>query len=271
MSFQTTLIALSLTLLASFVAPSTATFATGDDDKKPSVEYFFPSDNVMKDVDATLAKAKANNKLALFILGADWCHDSQGLVGRFDNPAMKKTLDENYEVTLIDVEFFDHGQDVVERFGQPTIFATPTVMIIDPVSEQLVNGHNMHQFKDAFLMTMEQTITYFDSMRTEGMQSQPLTDGGNAALGKLLSEISAFEATQARRIEIGFQQMVPYLKMASDERPKEFMALWMELRPLRYSITDDMAALRQQALERTAAGETDVVLTYPVYKAFSWE
>lgn len=271
MPFQTTLIALSLTFIACLAAPSTAAFAAGDDDKKPSVEYFFPSENVMKDVDATLAKAKANNKLALFILGADWCHDSQGLVGRFDNPAMKKTLDENYEVTLIDVEFFDHGKDVVERFGQPTIFATPTVMIIDPVSEKLVNGHNMHQFKDAFLMTMEQTISYFDTMRSPDMQSQAIASDDNAVLGKLLSQISAFEAKQAIRIENGFQQMVPYLKMAKDERPKKFMALWMELRPLRYSITGDMAALRKQALERTAAGETGITLTYPEYKAFSWE
>ena len=193
MPFQTTFIALSLTLIACLAAPSTAAFAAEGDDKKASVEYFFPSDNVMKDVDTTLDKAKANNKLALFILGADWCHDSQGLVGRFDNPAMKKTLDEGYEVTLIDVEFFDHGKDVVERFGQPTIFATPTVMIIDPVSEKLVNGHNMHQFKDAFLMTMEQTISYFDTMRAANMQSQAIASDGNATLDKLLNQISAFE------------------------------------------------------------------------------
>lgn len=271
MSFRTTFIALSLTLLASLAAPSTAIFATDDDAKKASIDYFFPSENVMKDVDETLAKAKANNKLALFILGANWCHDSQRLIERFDDPAMEKTLDENYEVTLIDVAFFDHGKDVVERFGQPTIFATPTVMIIDPVSEKLVNSHNMHQFKDAFLMTMEQTITYFDTMHSVDMQSQPITSGGNAALEKLLDEINAFEASQAIRIEIGFQQMVPYLKMAKDERPKEFKTLWMELRPLRYTITDAMAALRKQALERTAAGETNITLTYPEYKAFSWE
>lgn len=271
MSFHTTLIALSLTLFASLAAPSTASFAAGDDAKKARVNYFFPTENVMKDVDETLAKAKANNKLAVFILGADWCHDSQALIERFDNPAMEKTLADNYEVTLIDVAFFDHGKDVVERFGMPTIFATPTVMIIDPVSEKLVNDHNMHQFKDAFLMTMEQTITYFDTMHSVDMQSQPITSGGNAALGKLLNEINAFEASQAIRIEIGFQQMVPYLKMDKDQRPKKFKALWMELRPLRYGITDAMAALRKDALERTAAGEKNITLSYPEYKAFSWE
>lgn len=271
MSFQTTLIALSLTLLASFAAPSTATFAAGDDDKKASVEYFFPSENVMKDVDATLAKAKANNKLAVFILGADWCHDSIGLVERFDNPAMKKILDDSYEITLIDVAFFEHGLDVVKRFGQPTIFATPTVMIIDPVSEQLVNGHNMHQFKDAEAMGLEKTISYFDTMRSQDAQTLAISGNGNADLTKLLDGISTFEASQAIRIESGFQQMVPYLKIAKDKRPKKFMALWMELRPLRYGIADTVAALRKQALERTAAGETNITLSYPEYKAFSWE
>lgn len=270
MSFRATLLMLTFALISN-VTLAPATFAASYDDKKASVELFFHSDDVMKDVDNTLARAKENNKLALIVLGADWCHDSRGLVSHFNDPAMKNLLAENYELTLVDVEFFEHGLDVVHRFGQPTIIATPTVLIIDPTSEKLVNSHNMHQFKEAAAMSLEDTISYFDAMRSADNQTLPITSNGDAALETLLTEIDAFEATQAVRIEVGFQQMVPFLKVLKEETPKEFHDLWMELRGLRYAITGDMAALRQQALERTKAGETDITLTYPTYKSFSWE
>ena len=270
MSFRTALLALTLALTSVYTL-HLATASASEDAKPAEAELFFHSNDVMKDVEDTLARAKESNKLALIILGADWCHDSRALVNNLNDPAMKDLLAENYEVTLVDVEFFEHGLDIVHRFGQPTIIATPTVLIIDPMSEKLVNSHNMHQFKDAEAMGLEKTLGYFNTMHSSDNQILPITSNGNVALDKLLTEISAFETKVAERIEVGFQQMVPFLKMAPSERPKEFMALWMELRPLRYNITDQMAALRKQALERTQAGETDVVLTYPIYKSFSWE
>lgn len=271
MSFRTILLTLALALISGITLASTAAFAAPDDAQKAETDVFFPSSDVMKDVDDTLARAKENNKLALIVLGADWCHDSRALVSNLNNPAMKDLLDENYEVTLVDVEFFEHGLDVVRRFGQPTIFATPTVLIVDPKSGKLVNSHNMHQFKDAEAMGLEKTLGYLYIMRSPENHTSQISADSNAPAGKLLHEISAFEAKQAERIETGFQQMVPYLKVAKKDRPKKFYDLWFELRDLRYSIADDMAALRKQALERTKAGETDVVLTYPIYKSFSWE
>ena len=270
MSFHTVLLALTLALASVFTLP-TITATASDETKLAEVELFLPSEDVMKDLEGTLARAKASNKLALIVLGADWCHDSRALVNNLNNPAMKGLIADNYETTLIDVEFFEHGLDVVQRFGQPTIFATPTVLIIDPTSEKLVNSHNMHQFKDAEAMGLEKTLGYFYIMRSSENHTSHISTDSHAQAGKLLHEISAFETNQARRIEIGFQKMAPYLKIAKDKRPKEFMDLWMELRPLRYGITDDMAALRKQALERTAAGEKNITLTYPDYKAFSWE
>mgnify|MGYP002636632403 CR=1 FL=1 len=271
MSFRATLLTLAFALISSVTLPPTSAFATPDDNKKTGVELFLHSDDVMKDVESTLARAKESHKLALIVLGADWCHDSRGLVSHFNDPAMKNLLAENYELTLVDVEFFEHGLDVVHRFGQPTIIATPTVLIIDPTSEKLVNSHNMHQFKEAAAMSLEDTISYFDAMRLAANQIPPITSNGDVMLDKLLTEIDAFEATQAARIEVGFQQMVPFLKMPKEESPKEFHDLWMELRGLRYAITGDMAALRKQALERTEAGQIDITLTYPNYKSFSWE
>ena len=273
MSLRTTFRTLFFTLTAGLTLASAAAYAISDDNKeaKSAIEYYIPSENVMQDVDATLASAKASGKLALLILGADWCHDSTGLAKRMQNPELKAVIDQNYETSFIDVEFFDHGQDVVERFGQATIFATPTVMIIDPESGNLINGHNMHQWKDADALSLEHTLGYFTLMSKTKYQSQPIEAGDNPSLGKLLSEISDFEATQAARIKNGFQQMVPYLEMEKDKRPKKFYDLWFELRGLRYTVTGDMAALRNEAVDRAAKGETDISLKFPKYKAFSWE
>lgn len=272
MSFRTTLLALTLALTSALTLSFAAAAASASEDAKPAeAELFLPSNDVMKDVEDTLARAKESNKLALIILGADWCHDSRALVNNLNDPAMEDLLAENYEIALVDVEYFEHGLDIVHRFGQPTIIATPTVMLIDPISGKIVNSHNMHQFKEAQAMGLEKTLGYFEAMQSSENHTSPIHADSNAQAGKLLHEISAFEAKQAARIEVGFQQMVPFLKMASGERPKEFMALWMELRGLRYNITDQMAALRKQALEATEDGETDITLTYPVHESFSWE
>jgi len=263
--------AISIAIFACFVPAQTASLSATIFEDNTNSEYFTSSANVMNDVNSTLKNAKAENKLALFILGADWCHDSRAIASRLNGPELKSLLDDKYEVLLIDVGYFTHGNDVVERFGQPTLYATPTVMIIDPASGQLINGHNMHQWRDADLITTEQTINYFQTMASPDSHTQNKHKSSIPAIDKLLKDVSAFELKQAIRIKNGYQQMVPYLKMTKKERPKKFYEIWVELRDLRYALTDDTARLRREIFERTQAGELKIKLKYPNYKAFSWE
>jgi len=97
-------------------------------------ELYLPSDDSMAAVASVIASAKQSNKLALVILGANWCHDSRGLASRFHLEPMKTLIDESYEVIFVDVGYLNKGRNLIESLGSPAYYATPTVLIIDPVS-----------------------------------------------------------------------------------------------------------------------------------------
>ena len=47
--------------------------------------------------------------------------------------------------------------------------------------------------------------------------------------------------------------------------------VWNEVRDFRYKVPADVDALRAEAIEQMATGETDIILNYPEYTPFSWE
>lgn len=244
-----------------------------------AVNPFQPSDDAMADVDATIARASVNGKLAMIVLGANWCHDSRGLIAHFDAPDMAAFMDMAYETHLVDVGLLEHGQDIIKRFGMPVIYGTPTVLIIDPMTMKLINADNeyqsgMHRWRDADSISIEDTLAYFTAMAESGAQA-PRTmrapEAPSPALVALYAEIDAFETHQAQRISRGYDYLRPLMAIETEDRPKEFMEYWVELRGLRYGITDDLIGLRAEARARTAANEENIVLTYPEYARFSWE
>ena len=81
-------------------------------------EYVFaPAANMSENIEQTLATAKAQNKQALLVLGAQWCHDSKGLAQKFSTPEMQKILTENYQTLFIDVGYLEKGFDVVKQLS----------------------------------------------------------------------------------------------------------------------------------------------------------
>ena len=71
--------------LTGFVAPililGLVQLACAADKSTPaeSGRLYVPSDNPMADVDAILVRARFEDKLALIIMGENWCHDSRAL------------------------------------------------------------------------------------------------------------------------------------------------------------------------------------------------
>jgi len=83
-----------------------AIFAASAKPNEPSAEQlsvYVPSDNPMHDVQNALDKAKADNKLLLIVMGAQWCHDSTGLVDKFADPELAEVLAASYELSLIHI------------------------------------------------------------------------------------------------------------------------------------------------------------------------
>jgi hypothetical protein len=215
-------------------------------------------------VDAALAQAREEGKLALIVMGASWCHDSMAFADHARDPAVTPVIDAKYILRYLDVGYLEHGQEVIRRFGMPVIYGTPTVLVIDPESEQLLNRETMFRWRDAAAMTADEAAALLAS-QPPTLPPVPAPEG---ELKRLLAEIDAFEEAQAARIYGGFRVIGP---MLAGERPKDFYAYWNQLRDLRYSITDDLERLRREARARVAAGEHGITLAYPAYPAFSWE
>lgn len=246
-----------------------------------SGELYLPSVQQMEDIDNTLAKAKANNKLALIVMGANWCHDSRSLATKLYLPEIKETIDSNYELIFIDVGYLTKVKKVITRFGMPVIYATPTVLIIEPNSEILINGHNMHLWRDADKVSVSDTHQYFADIAINKHQLLASLSGtkttdtrtvDKSLLESLNLSINQFEQLQAERIYKAFSIIGPLIKEKKQGgKPKNFLKYWKSVAALRYKITDDLADLRHQAIEIASDANTDKTLSFPKYPAFEWE
>ena len=257
----------ALPMGASFAAEE----ATKSEVEAKSRSPFPARKNAMADIDALLERAASNGKLGLIIMGGNWCHDSQALVRRMSTPELSPILDANYESMLVDVAGLSDNMEVAKRFGRPVIYGTPTVLIIDPATKQLVNAHDMHQWRDAESISLKDTTDYFTKMVSAETRGTPAELADNAQYSKFAAGITAFEKAQAKRIYAAFSIVGPMVMMDNAERPKNFRALWVELSKFRYQITKDLSALDAQARAFVANGDEAGELTYPSYEPFSWE
>jgi len=231
-----------------------------------------PSDDAMADVSNALSAASENNKLVLVVMGANWCHDSRALASRLYQEPLSALIDERYETVFIDVGYLDTGMDVINSIGLPVYYATPTVLILDPVSGQMVNADNRHQWGDAYNISMEESLEYFQLMAAADLTDLRGDEEMPEELMGLLAEIDTFERQQADRIYDAYAVIGPMLKAyKAGEKPEHFEKYWDEVRDYRMQVPRDLDALRAEALLRVSSGESGITLEYPEYPAFSWE
>lgn len=85
-------------------------------------------------LEQVLAKAKAQNRLALIVWGADWCHDSIALARALDDPVVRPLVDAHYEVLFLDAGTPQSGQgrnlDLAAGLGVSDITGTPTAVVV---------------------------------------------------------------------------------------------------------------------------------------------
>jgi hypothetical protein len=266
-----------LILLSQLLAVSTVTGSEGassDSQVQPRIsgEMFLPSDDAAGDVASTIARAEASGKLALVIMGGNWCHDSRALASRLFEEPLNTLIEEKFETVFVDVGFLDKGKALINSLGPPVYYATPTVLIVDPVSKRLVNDSNRHQWGDAFNIGMDESVAYFRLMsETDLNQIRNAAEPGDA-LSALYEEIDEFEQAQADRVYQAYAVVGPMLKAYKEGHPKEdFEDQWNEVRDFRVKVPLDVDKLRAEARERVEKGESGIRLDYPEYPAFSWE
>jgi thiol-disulfide isomerase/thioredoxin len=236
----------------------------------PDGRLYQASTDAAADVRQALGSAEEKGTRALVVLGANWCHDSRALASRLNRSPLAELIQEKYELVFVDVGYLDKGRDLLNNFDVAHYYATPTVLIIDPADEQVVNNEDRHVWGNAYSIDMPTSVQYFEKWATSDAAAD--TGAVTPELRDLYEEIDRFERELADRVDDGYAVVGPMLEAyKAGNEPEDFDARWNELRDFRISIPGDIQDLRNEAERRVSAGEEDIELELPEYPALSWE
>jgi thiol-disulfide isomerase/thioredoxin len=138
---------LAITLAQVPVAVAAAPLEAGTAEH-PEARPFDPKADAKAQVDAALARARANDRTAIIVMGANWCHDSRALAGWFATPRFAGMIAARYELVYVDVGYRDRNLDIARRFGLKSIKGTPTVLIVDATG-RLLNRKDAPRWRNA--------------------------------------------------------------------------------------------------------------------------
>jgi hypothetical protein len=105
-------------------------------------------------VAAAKAKARALGKLLLIDLGGNWCGDCRVLAGVMALPDVKRFLAAHYVEVSVDVGRFDRNLQIPAHYGiTHRLEGVPSILIVDPKTDKLLNPGRVSALADARSMT----------------------------------------------------------------------------------------------------------------------
>jgi hypothetical protein len=231
----------------------------------------FPEITGQDQIDASLAQARKSamdsHRLLMIVMGADWCHDSRAFIDYLDDPAFAELIAERYVVERVNIGFYDHVRGVVDHWDLPIIYGTPTVLVIEPGSNTVLNRDSLSYWRNADSLGVTATTRYFNEFQP-GPPPPATTLSG--ALAAALAEIDAFERRQAERLYVAYADLGARMRALGDASPDaEFMERWDNVAAMRSSITADLAELRKDARAQDEAGVDPIRLSYPGYDLYT--
>jgi len=250
-----------LTVLTLFLTLST----TNADEKK---KFYSDVTSASTHIEAEKQAAIEENKLLLFVLGADWCHDSTSLASKFQSKQIAKVISENYRLTLANVGNLDQGFEFVKLAGMDTFYATPTVLIIDPNTMQQLNADDMHIWANAYKVKPETTLDYF----TKYANNRSLEDSNfNKQQIGLTLQLMDWVSSQEQRILQGYKLLTPILEeyVKTKKSTKQMDQYWEELAALRQTLPKVIAE-NKKLIKDLQQGQT-IELKFPTLKPLPWE
>jgi len=105
-----------------------------------------------KTVDAALAKAKAEHKLAFIDLGGNWCGDCRVLAAFMELPEIRAFIDAHYVVAVVDVGRFNNNLQIPARWSAVDAMkngGVPAILVVDPVTNKLIDAGHIAALEDA--------------------------------------------------------------------------------------------------------------------------
>ncbi|HEV2363359.1 MAG TPA: thioredoxin family protein [Caulobacteraceae bacterium] len=96
------------------------------------------------------ARARSSHKRLLIILGANWCADCRILAAVMALPEVKAFVQAHYVSANVDVGRFDKNLQIPARYGlQGRLQGVPTLLVVDPVHDRLIDAANAAALADA--------------------------------------------------------------------------------------------------------------------------
>ncbi|MCY7388555.1 MAG: thioredoxin family protein [Burkholderiales bacterium] len=145
-------------LFAFLLLASAFSFASADDKKT-----YDESANAKEQVEVALKAAKAANKSALIVFGANWCGDCKMLDIEMHQGTLAKLVNERLVVVKVDVGRFDRNKDVTAVYGNVVKKGIPSVVLLradGTVAYQTDGG----ELADARKMGREGVTQFFAAM-----------------------------------------------------------------------------------------------------------
>ena len=225
------------------------------------------SEQALNAMQLTRDQAAQQDKLAMYVLGANWCHDSTDFALLLDNSRVAPEIEQNYLVQYINVGYLDHIREFIDPYDVPVIYGTPTVMIVDPKTNALLNRASLPYWRSASSLNATDALHYFKQYSPD--MAPAYTPEKSPALQTAFASIDQFERTQAKRIYAGYAALSPMMKeMEAGNPPSGFEKKWVNLAKMRSKITGDLEELRMSAVKQDTAGVKDIKLDFPSYALF---
>lgn len=118
----------------------------------PEARAYAVKPDAARDVDAALARASANGKRVLLVMGANWCHDSRALAGWLETPRFAAMVAERYELVFVNVGMPQtgdgHNLAIAMRFGLADFPGTPAFLVLT-ADGLLVNADSAASWRNA--------------------------------------------------------------------------------------------------------------------------
>ena len=135
-------------------APPQAGIASFAELKTPLPYPYDEAADADADVARARAAAKAQHKLLLIDLGGNWCGDCRVLAGTIELPAIRTFMDRHYVVVAVDVGRFQRNLQIPAHYGfTQRLIGVPTLLVVDPRTDRLLNGKDVFALSDAGSMS----------------------------------------------------------------------------------------------------------------------
>jgi len=223
---------------------------------------------VLAEMASTRKTATENKQLVMYVLGANWCHDSVDFAKLLDDPQVDPLVSQRYQVQYINVGNLEHIKPFVSLYDVPIIYVTPTVMVIDPVSNRLLNRDSMSYWGNASIRKPGDAFAYFQQF--DAADSPPTAATASASLQQAKQSIDRFEAEQAQRLYVAYAVLGEMMANLDAKNPSpEFGQSWANVANMRAAMIQSLQSLRDEAVAQDAAGVSDIRLDFPSYNLFT--